>query len=122
MRRSVTRFLFLLALGTTFSLPAQEFAVPPKRPAPSKRASEARRLEAQKRAKADAAARAKATDINRASREELLKLPGMTPAYADAVIAKRPYKVKADLVVKGAIPEALYLALRKQVAVKPAAK
>ena len=41
----------------------------------------------------------------------------MTGAYADAIIAKRPFKTKADLVVKNAIPMDLYQTLRKQVKV-----
>ena len=72
---------------------------------------------AKARAKAKAEARARATDVNHASKAELKKLPGITDAFADAIVAKRPYKVKADLVVKQAIPMDLYQTIRKQVKV-----
>jgi DNA uptake protein ComE-like DNA-binding protein len=101
--------------------PAQEEEAPaPKKPAASKAPQvlspkDNKRLA---RAKADATAKARATDINHASKAELKKLPGMTDAYADAIIAHRPYKTKADLVVKKAIPLDLYQTFRKQVAVR----
>ncbi len=72
---------------------------------------------AKARAKAAAAAKARAIDVNHASKAELKKLPGMTDAYVDAIIAKRPYKVKEDLVVKQALPNDYYQTLRKQVKV-----
>ncbi len=65
-----------------------------------------------------ATALAKALDINHASKAELKKVRGITDAYAEAIMAKRPYKSKADLVVKNAIPMGLYQTIRKQVAVK----
>lgn len=54
-------------------------------------------------------------DLNRASREELLKLPGMTEAYADKLIAGRPYKTKVHLVTKGILPYAVYTSLKARV-------
>jgi colicin import membrane protein len=72
---------------------------------------------AKARAKTDAEAYARAVDVNHATKEELKKLPGITDALAAAIIVKRPYKVKADLVVKNAIPKDLYLSLKKQVKV-----
>jgi DNA uptake protein ComE-like DNA-binding protein len=73
---------------------------------------------AQTRAKAKAEAKANALDINKATKEELIKGLGIQAASADAIIAKRPYKTKADLVVKGALPMATYQGLREKVAVK----
>jgi competence protein ComEA len=70
------------------------------------------------KAKAKAAELAKAVDLNHASKADLKKLRGITDAYAEAIMARRPYKSKADLVVKNAIPLDLYQTLRKQVAVK----
>ena len=40
------------------------------------------------------------TDINSASREDLMKLPGVTDAVADKIIAARPFKMKKDLVTQ----------------------
>jgi DNA uptake protein ComE-like DNA-binding protein len=82
----------------------------------AKAAAAEARIKAKAKAKADA--RANALDINRATKEELVKTLGLKEDTADAIIAKRPYKTKADLVTKGALPMKVYLGLREQLAVK----
>ena len=75
------------------------------------------------RTKAKAEADAKAIDINSATKEQLKTLPGITDAYADKIIAGRPYLSKAFLVTKNVLPNDLFQTLRKQiVARQPAAK
>ena len=104
--------------------PAQEDAESPKKPRSKaeQAAREARNKAIEKkqkaRAKADAEAKAKALDLNRASKEELKKLPGITDELAGAIIAKRPYTSKLDLVTKGVIPAGLYQSLKTKVAAK----
>ncbi len=124
MKQTVLRFLAAAVLASACAAwsPAQEDSPKPKT-APAKttqdgKAKAAWEKRAKERAKADAEAKAKAVDINHATKDELRKLPGITDAYAAAIIAKRPYKVKADLVVKNVIPFALYQSLRKKVAAK----
>ena len=123
MNRNIIRSILALVVGfgcATWS-PAQEEGVAAKKKPVPKVLSEAQ-IKAQEKkreakAKAEAETKARALDINHASKAELKRLPGLTDAYADAIIAKRPYKTKADLVVKNAIPMDLYQTLRKQVKV-----
>lgn len=125
MNKNIVRFFatLVLALSCAAWAPAQEAEFPVKKKSTVPKAvqdakAKARAQKQQAKAKADAEARAKAVDINHASKEELKKLPGISDAYADAIIAKRPYKSKADLVTKNAIPNDLFQSLRKQVAAK----
>lgn len=50
----------------------------------------------------------KAININNASREDLLNLPGLTDHEADRIIAERPFKDAHELVARHIIPEAEY--------------
>jgi DNA uptake protein ComE-like DNA-binding protein len=71
-------------------------------------------------AKAGAASETAATlmDLNAATKEQLMTLPGIGDAYAAKIIAGRPYKAKNELVTKSIIPEATY----KKIAAKVIAK
>jgi DNA uptake protein ComE-like DNA-binding protein len=48
------------------------------------------------------------TDINHATLNELLKVPGMTPSWAGRIVRFRPYHTKADLLERGVVPTAVY--------------
>jgi len=50
----------------------------------------------------------KAVDINTASREDLLSLPGMTQREADRIIAERPFKNAHELVARHLVSESEY--------------
>ena len=54
-------------------------------------------------------------DINRASKDDLKKLPGITDALAEKIIAGRPYLTKSRLVTQKVIPEGTYMAIKDQV-------
>jgi DNA uptake protein ComE-like DNA-binding protein len=47
-------------------------------------------------------------DINHASVEELIKIPGMTRSWAGRIVRFRPYRSKQDLLDRGVLPGDVY--------------
>lgn len=47
-------------------------------------------------------------DINHASVDELMKVPGMTRSWAGRIVRFRPYRSKQDLLERGVVPSAVY--------------
>jgi DNA uptake protein ComE-like DNA-binding protein len=51
-------------------------------------------------------------DINRATQDELLKVPGMTRTWAARIVRFRPYRTKADLVERGVVTGQVYYRIK----------
>jgi DNA uptake protein ComE-like DNA-binding protein len=57
-------------------------------------------------------------DINSASKEDLMKLPGVDDATADKIIAARPFTSRSELVSKNILTKAQYAKLSSKITAK----
>jgi len=62
--------------------------------------------------------RAKLMDVNTASLEDLMSLPGMSERLASQVIAGRPYRSRVDLKTRGIVPTRTYDAILERIVAK----
>jgi DNA uptake protein ComE-like DNA-binding protein len=62
----------------------------------------------QSAAKAASPSSASRVDINHATIEELMKVPGMTATWAARIVRFRPYRTRQDLIDKGVVTSQVY--------------
>jgi DNA uptake protein ComE-like DNA-binding protein len=59
-------------------------------------------------------------DLNTATKDELMALPGVGDKYSDAIIKNRPYAKKDQIVAKAGVPQATYDKIKNQIVAKKA--
>lgn len=111
--RSAALSAFLLVTAAS----AQET---PRKAQPAPKAGKAKAATPAPHAKLSTAARMGEllVDLNRATKEKLMTLPGLSAEQADKIIKSRPILSKANLVTRGIMDAAQYATLKDRVTAK----
>jgi DNA uptake protein ComE-like DNA-binding protein len=106
---ALTASLALAQGGTTYGKPAAPAAEKTMKSTAAHKEAVAKKTEEVKK---------EMLDLNSATKEQLVALPGVGETYADKIVAGRPYKMKSDLVAKKIVPEGVYAKFRSLVIAK----
>jgi competence protein ComEA len=108
----------LLAVTMAYAQEGTSSGASSTTPATTAPAKPAKAAKAMKSSSKKAAAHMAKLDLNSASKEDLMKLPGVGDATADKIIAARPFKTKAELTAKGIVTKKEYAAIANKVIAK----
>lgn len=54
-------------------------------------------------------------DINHATIDQLMQVPGITRVWAERIVRFRPFQTKRDLIEKGIVPGSVYSRIKDSV-------
>jgi competence protein ComEA len=108
IRSFMVRALSVLTLAMILPIAAHAAGTAKSSAAPTHMASHGKRMPA--------------VDINSASKEDLMKLPGVSEELAQKIIDARPYKSKGDLLKKQILTKAEYGKVRNRIVARQEAK
>jgi competence protein ComEA len=107
------RYLVIVALSMLLAMPVVAQTASPSKSPPSAATGGGKTAEPSRTTGSQA--QGGLVDINSASAEELDKLPGVGPARVKAIIAKRPYNGKDDLLQRKIIPPSVYNQIKDKI-------
>jgi DNA uptake protein ComE-like DNA-binding protein len=124
LKTALLAAILLASSGLTLAAQTGPAAAKPAKPAVTEvdpdapRPTPKRKSTGPAKPKAKRIPESKLVNINGATKEELMKLPGINDLYAGRIIAGRPYLTKARLVTNAVLPDGLYAGIRQLIIAK----